>query len=137
MSCLDKISNVIVNSLAGDNSPLVVIVNEELVFTTVVASLAGTNYYAPVTYHWDFGNGHTEVSSESSITYSYSTPGLWTVTLKATNNVSSAVFSGIVKISKGWLYCLCRLYGNSFIQNITKITVRQLARFIRFHRLSS
>ena len=97
------------------------IVNEENVFTANVTSLAGTNYYTPVTYHWDFGNGHTEVSSESSITYSYSTPGLWTVTLKATNNVSSAVFSGIVKISKGWWYCLWRLYGNSFIQYIRKL----------------
>ena len=106
--------------MAG-GSPLVAIVNEENVFTANVTSLAGTNYYAPVTYHWDFGNGHTEVSSESSITYSYSTPGLWTVTLKATNNVSSAVFSGIVKISKGWWYCLWRLYGNSFIQYIRKL----------------
>ena len=97
------------------------IVNEENVFTANVTSLAGTNYYTPVTYHWDFGNGHTEVSSESSITYPYSTPGLWTVTLKATNNVSSAVFSGRVMVSKGWLYCLCRLYGNSFIQNIRKL----------------
>ena len=108
------------------------IVNEEIVFTANVTSLAGTNYYTPVTYHWKFGNGHTEVSSESSITHSYSTPGLWTFTLEATNNVSSAVFSGLVMVSKGWLYCLCRLYGNSFIQNITKIIVRQLARFLGF-----
>ena len=104
MSYLDKISNVIVISLAGD-SPLVATVNQELVFTTVVTSLAGTNYYTPVTYHWDFGNDHTEVSSESSITHSYSIPGLWTVTLEATNNVSSAVFSGRVNVVTGKFIC--------------------------------
>lgn len=102
MSCLDKISNVIVNSLAGD-SPLVAIVNEELVFTPVVTSLGRTNYYTPVTYQWNFSNGHTEVftNSEPSLTYSYSTPGLWNVTLRATNNVSSALFTGTVNVVTG------------------------------------
>ena len=100
MSFLDKISNVIVSSLA-DDSPLVAIVNEDLVLTAIVTSVAGTNYYTPVTYHWNFGNGHTEVLTEPSINYYYSTPGLWTVTLEATNNLSSVMFIGRVNIITG------------------------------------
>ena len=95
---LDKISNVIIDSLVS-NSPLVAIINEELVFTAIVT--AETDYYTPVTYHWDFGNGHTETSTEPSITYSYSTPGSWNVTLTAANNVSSVAFSGRVNVVKG------------------------------------
>ena len=78
------------------------ITDKEIVLTAVVTSLAGTDYYTPVTYHWDFGDGHTAVSTEPSITYSYSTPGSWNVTLQAANNVSSAVFSGRVKVNTGW-----------------------------------
>ena len=88
--------------MTGD-SPLVAIVNEEVLFTAVVTSLARTNYYTPVTYQWNFGNGHTEVSTDSvaSLTYSYSTPGLWNITLRATNNVSSALFTGGVNVVTG------------------------------------
>ena len=98
MTPLDKMSHVIIDSLVS-NSPLVAIVNEELVFTAIVT--AKTDYYTPVTYHWDFGNGHTKTSTEPSITYSYSTCGLWNVTLTATNNVSSVAFSGRVNVVKG------------------------------------
>ena len=79
----------------------VAIVKENKVFTAVVTSVAGTDYYTPVTYQWDFGNGDVDTSTESSITYSYSTPGLWNITLTATNNVSSATFTGQVHIFKG------------------------------------
>ena len=74
---------------------------EKLIFTAVVTSVAGTNYYIPVTYQWDFGTGDTKMSTESSITYSYSAPGLWNITLIVTNNVSSAMFIGKVDVSKG------------------------------------
>ena len=102
LSYSDYISSVTIKSLA-DASPLVAIINEELVFTAIVT--AGTNYYTPVTYHWNFGNGHTETSTEPSITYSYSTPGSWNVTLTATNNVSGVTFSGTVQVYKGWFSC--------------------------------
>jgi len=93
-----------------NDSPLVAIVERDLVFTAVVTSVAGTNYYTPVTYQWDFGNGHIETSTESSITYSYSTPGLWNITLIATNNVSSAMFTGKIHAFKGMYIFLCIKY---------------------------
>ena len=106
--CTDKISSVTIRSLANASlSTLLAITNQEIILTAVVTSLAGTSYYTPVIYHWNFGDGHTAVSTELSITYSYSTPGSWNVTLQATNNVSSAVFSGRVKVYNGWLLLLC------------------------------
>ena len=97
---IDDISSVTVKSLT-DASPLVVIVNQEVVFTAVVTSLAGTTYYTPVTYQWDFGDGNNKVSTEASVIYSYSTPGVWNITLTAANNVSSAIFIGKINILEG------------------------------------
>lgn len=98
---LDKISNVTIKSLA-DNTPLVATVKEELVFTAIITSGAGTNYYTPVSYHWNYGDGNTEMSTEPLVTYSYSAPGLWNITVVAANNVSSAMFIGKIDVFKGW-----------------------------------
>ena len=96
----DKISSVTIKSFV-DDSPLLVIEKRDLILTAVVTSVAGTNYFTPVTYHWDFGNGDTKASTEPSITYSNYTSGQWNITLKATNNVSRAVFIGRVRVAKG------------------------------------
>lgn len=88
--------------MAGPSS-LVVIVNADVTFTATLNSTGGTNYYIPVTYHWDFGNGDTRISTEPSVVYSYSVPGSWNITLTATNNVSSAQFVGMIHVSKGLL----------------------------------
>ena len=84
------------------NSSLVAIVNAEVVFRAIITSAAGTNYYTPVTYLWDFGDSNAEMTTDPSITHSYSAPGSWNVSLTAKNNVSSATFSGQIKVSKGW-----------------------------------
>ena len=98
---LDKISSVTIKSLA-DNTPLVATVKGELVFTAIITSVAGTRYYTPVTYQWDYGDGNTEISTEPSVIYSYSAPGSWNITLVATNNVNSAMFIGRIHVFKGW-----------------------------------
>lgn len=96
----DNISSVTVKSLSVD-APLVAFVNGDLVFTAVVTGLTGNEYYMPVTFHWYFGNGDNETSTEPSVTYSYSAPGSWNITLMATNNVSTAVFTGRITVFKG------------------------------------
>ena len=78
------------------------IVKEELVFTAIITSVAGTIYYTPVTYHWDYGDDNTEISTEPSVTYSYPAPGLWNITVVAANNVSSACCIGRINVFKGW-----------------------------------
>ena len=98
---LDEISSVTIKSLAG-NTPLVATVKGELVFTANITSVAGTIYYTPVTYQWDYGDGNTAVSTEPSVTFSYSAPGSWNITVVATNNVSSAMFTGRINVFKGW-----------------------------------
>ena len=115
---LDKISNVTIPSL-DDNSSLhvVAIVNREIVFRAIIASVAGTNYYTPVFYHWDFGDGNTDMSADPSITHSYSDPGSWNVTLMAKNNVSSVTFIGRIKVYKGWSQ-ICTFMYPSFVITI-------------------
>ncbi|MFD1292758.1 PKD-like domain-containing protein, partial [Lutibacter holmesii] len=49
------------------------------VFTNLVAANSSSNF-VPATYEWDFGNGDT--STDENPTYTYNTPGLYTVTLK-------------------------------------------------------
>ena len=84
--------------------------NEKLIFTAVVTSVGGTNYYVPATYQWDFGTGDIRTSAESSITYSYSASGSWNITLTVTNNVSSAMFVGKVHVSKGQFSLYVAMY---------------------------
>ena len=86
--------------MAGDTPP-VATVKGQLVFTAVITSAAGTDYYTPVTYQWDFGDGNTETSAGPSTTYSYSAPGSWNITLVATNDVSKAMSIGRIDVYKG------------------------------------
>ena len=101
--------------------------NEKLIFTAVVTSVAGTEYYVPATYQWDFGTGDIRTSAESSITYSYSVSGSWNITLTVTNNVSSTMFVGRVDVSKGQflacysMYRICDCNESRMIYNIQGI----------------
>ena len=97
--CSDEISNV--NIKDTTDSPIMALRNKTLIFTAVVTSVAGTEYYVPATYQWDFGTGDIKRSTELSVTYSYSASGLWNITLTVTNNVSSAMCIHQVDVSKG------------------------------------
>ncbi len=66
--------------LVSFSAPLTVCVGTPFSFTnTTTAGVPG-----PVTYNWSFGDGGT--STAVSPTYTYSTPGFYTVSLQATNS---------------------------------------------------
>ena len=51
------------------------------------------------TFHWDFGNG--DLASEANPLYTYSVPGIFTVTLTAEGDCGMAVFTQLVIVSFG------------------------------------
>lgn len=73
-------------------------------------SFTGSNQYAPATmnftnlsqnassYSWDFGDGST--SSSQNPSHTYSTPGTYSVTLQATNNIGSDVITKTVNVKQ-------------------------------------
>ncbi len=52
-----------------------------------------------MTFQWDFGD-NSGVVTDTNPTYVYSTTGFFTVTLTATNPVSSSVFMDLVEITE-------------------------------------
>ena len=78
------------------------IVDREVVFTADVETDSNSDYYTPVIYQWDFGDGINMVTTVPTVTHTYSTPGSWNVSVSASNNVSSpGPFIGIVNVAKG------------------------------------
>ena len=100
VSIPDKIIGV---NIATLTVPLPVIVDRELVFRADLETESGSDYYTPVIYHWNFGDGVNMESLEPTVTHTYTTPGSWNVSVSASNNVSNKIipFIGIVNVALG------------------------------------
>jgi uncharacterized repeat protein (TIGR01451 family) len=77
------------------NSP--VVLGEMLVFTNTTSP----GYPMP-TYTWDFGDGET--SSAENPSHLYASPGIYTVTLTATNEAGSSSYSQEVQVKPPLIY---------------------------------
>ncbi len=66
------------------------VVDSAIIFTNETLGTTDTEYL------WDFGNGTTSTDREAFVVYS--SPGSYTVTLKATNGAGSAEFARVIKV---------------------------------------
>jgi PKD repeat protein len=71
---------------AGNEDPVAAISIESQIDSTVVFDGTSTDDTNVMVYEWDFGNGKTAVGRENPMmTYVYTAPGTYTVTLKVTD----------------------------------------------------
>lgn len=69
-------------------------------FSPLVVEFKDTSLYNPSSWEWDFNNDGTIDSTQQNPTFTYSTPGRYTVKLKVTNAFGSAelVQTGVVNV---------------------------------------
>jgi len=68
---------------------------------TFTASYTPSSAIPPITYHWNFGDGDTVITTTRTVIHSYTTGGYHTVTLTTTNGGGAALYARNVEIKQG------------------------------------
>lgn len=87
-------------------------------------SASATSVGAIVSYAWDFGDGHNEVSLYPTTSHTYSEPGAYTASLTVTNSAGTStkqIFTGQTMSNNGG-----PIAQSTFLANITRLPVEEM-----------